>query len=97
MQRRGEEGCEGGGKKSLILMDACIGCDKISPIYYSKVLALTVFRNSSLGCVVRNLGLLPPFSDAVTESVVILVRRLTVITDRKTKAESPPHHAHLPL
>lgn len=46
MERRGEEGCEG-GKKHLILMDACIGCHKMYPIYYSNGLDFTVFINPS--------------------------------------------------
>lgn len=38
------------GEKSLILMDACIGCDKISPIYHFNVPDFTFFINSSLSC-----------------------------------------------
>lgn len=91
MQRRGEEGCEGGGKKSFILMDACIGCDKISPIYHSNVPDFTVFINSSLSCVICFLWLPPPFFDAMTESVVILTGWLAVIIS------SPPYHTHIPF
>lgn len=67
----------------------------MSPIYHSNVPDFTVFINSSLRCVVCFLWSLPKFSDAMTESVVILAGWLTVVTGRNTKVESPlPHTSH---